>query len=200
MMQEPWDTLYPRSVSSADATNPWPGTVVSGVEIDLRQEMNRTLYGASDEIAKGRQGLLRVARIGSNGEPIKCPCRDTITDEQDLDFYCSTCLGMGFLWDERKIVYYKDDESVLKKDESYFYMEYHEGPTRWDWIIEVVLDEDGKPVEPVQRDLYYKSLIAEAFRSDLGRIEYWRCRTKLERKWSVRYGVAFRQHEPTTRS
>lgn len=201
MAQNSWDILYPRSASRTNTASLWSTTVAAGTEIDLRQEMSNLLYGASDEIAKGRQGLLRVARIDSTtGEPIKCPCRDEITDEPDLEFYCRTCLGMGFLWDERKIVYYKDDDSVSKKDESYFYMEYDENPARRDWIIEVQLDQDGEPIEPVTRELFYKTLTAEAFRSDLGRIEYWRCRAKLERKWSVRYDVASRQHEPTTRS
>lgn len=200
MSRDPWDIPYPTRTTQSTSFSPWVRDASLGVEIDLRQEMYRTLYGAVDEIAKGKQGLLRVARVDSDGNPEKCPCRDEITDEPTKDFYCRTCLGMGFLWDERKIVYYKDDDSLSKKDESYFYMEYFENPTRFDWIVEIRLDEEGEPVVPVKRELFYPILYAEAFRSDTGRIEYWRCRAKLERKWSVWYGNPSRQHEPTTRT
>lgn len=199
MTQDSWDNMYPTSSRTTDPASPWPSTVRGKVEIDLRDEMNRLLYGASDELAKGRIGLIRVARLDDEGNAIKCPCRDEITDEQDEDFYCRTCLSMGFLWDERQIVYYKDDDTLSKKDEVYFYMEYFENPTSTDWIIEIKLDEEGRPTSPVTRTLYYKSMAAEAFRSDAGRIEYWRCRAKPERQWSVWYGNKSRQHEPTTR-
>lgn len=192
--------VYPRSVLTGGSPSPWPSGVFSGDELDLRAELQRTLYGAPDETPKGRTGLLRVMRLDSDGNPTKCPCRDTITDEPDKDFYCRVCLGMGFLWDERKIVYYRDDDSKSKKDEVYFYLEHTDNPARWDYIIELKLDGDGSVIEPEERDLFYKIEYAEAFRSDRGRIEYWRCRTTLERKWSVWYGNASRQHEPTTRS
>jgi hypothetical protein len=197
-MIDSWDILYPGS-TNIEVTTPWLSNS-NNIEIDLRIELHKTLYGSIDEIAKGRQGLLRVARVDNNGDLVKCPCRDEITDEPDKDFFCKTCYGFGYLWNERKIVYYRDDDSVSKHDESYFYMEYFENPTRFDCIIEVALDMDGQPKMPVRRELYYPILFAEAFRSDTGRIEYWRCRAKLERKWSVWYGTKTRQHEPTTRS
>jgi hypothetical protein len=198
MTQNPWDDLYPTRISVSDSSNPWP-IMTSRVEIDLREEMHKLLYGAPDEIAKGRIGLIRVVRRDVDGNPIKCLCRDSITDEPDEDFYCRTCLGMGFLWDERKIVYYKDDDTLSKKDEVYFYMEYFENPRSSDWIIELKRDEEGRPIAPLTRELYYKNMKVDAFRSDTGRIEYWRCRAELEKQWSIWYGNTSRQHEPTTR-
>jgi hypothetical protein len=61
-------------------------------ELDLREELNRTLFGAGDEIAKGRYGLLRKMRRDSNDYPIQCPCRDQATFEADKDPYCRYCV------------------------------------------------------------------------------------------------------------
>lgn len=200
MANDPWDNLYPGSSYSQNKADPWPSNYKQRIELDLREEMNRLLYGAEDEIAKGRVGLLRVARRDENDKLIKCPCRDIITDEPDKDFYCRTCLSMGFLWDERKIVYYKDDNTLSKKDEVYFYMEYDVNPRSSDWIIEIKVDEDGNPTSPLTRKVYYKSMATEAFRSNTGRIEFWRCRAVPEKQWSVWYGNTSRQHEPIERA
>jgi hypothetical protein len=169
-------------------------------ELDMRQEMSRTLFGAVDEIAKGRTGMLRRMREDSDGNPIKCPCRDTITDEPDKDYYCRVCLGHGFLWDEEEIVYYRDNDSTRRYKETFFYVEYGVEPKDGDYIVEIKLDLSGKPVTPVQRSNFYRVDTADAFRSDEGRVEFWRCRTKLEREWSVWYGVQNRQHDPSTGS
>ena len=66
--------------------------IVSGKELDLRKEMYRLLHGASDEVAKGRYGLLRMMRRDSDGNLIRCDCRNRNTDEPDRDYYCRYCV------------------------------------------------------------------------------------------------------------
>lgn len=197
-MANSWDNPYPSTtVTPVDSTSPWYTSSSSGGEIDLREELHNLLFGASDETAKGRIGLLRRMRRDSNGNLVNCPCRDEITNEPDKDYFCRTCWGMGYLWDEETITYFKDDDT-MRKEEVYFYLEYTVEPSDEDYIILIVRDEDGVPEAPVGREgKVYKIIKAEPFRSDTGRIEYWRCRTKIERKWSVWYGVTSRQHEPT---
>lgn len=173
----------------------------SSIELDLRAELNRTLLGYNDEISKGRIGLLRKMRSNPNGDLIKCPCRDKITDEPDKDFYCRSCLGMGFLWDERKIVYYRDDGSFRKREdklEEYegdnFYIEYDAIVSASDYIVVVKLSENGMPQIPVVREKLFKIISADPFRADNGRIEFWRIRATEERNWSIWYGNKNRQH------
>ena len=49
-----------------------------------------------------------------------------------------------------------------------------------DKIIELVLDDEGKPVAPYTKIEMYRIAVAEPFRDQLGRIEYWRAAAKLE--------------------
>jgi len=170
-------------------------------ELDLRNELHRLLYGASDEISKGKIGLLRRMRADENGELIKCPCRNTITNEPSRDFFCRYCHGHGYFWDELKIVYYRDDDSFTKKEgnteefeRDYFYFEYNVDIRTSDFIIEVRLDKEGRPYQPVEREKVFNILSADTFRSDNGRVEFWQIRAKEEQKWSVWYGVKNRQY------
>ena len=73
----------------------------------MRAELRRTLCGAPDEVAKGKVGLLRKMREDGSGDLVRCPCRNQATTEPDRDFFCRYCHGMGYFWDEHKIVYYK---------------------------------------------------------------------------------------------
>lgn len=181
-------------------TNFYPTSISSGKELDLRQEIYRLLHGAVDEQAKGRYGLFRKMRRDSDGYPVRCECRSSITDEPDLDYYCKHCLGMGFYWDELPVLYYRDETSFSKRlgnDKEYvgdhFFLEYGNIITDNDYIITVKLDVDGIPTIPVTRNLFFKIIGATCFRSDNGRIEFWRIRAIEERKWSVYYGVQKRQ-------
>ena len=182
----PYSNLYPTSTS--------------GKELDLRQEIYRLLHGAIDEEAKGRYGLLRKMRRDGNGNPVRCACRNPITDEADKDHYCRSCLGMGYYWDELKILYYRDETSFRKRSGTnkeyvgdHFFVEYSNIVTDDDYIITVKLDVNGVPESPVTRNLFFKIIGATSFRSDNGRIEFWRIRAVEERKWSVYYGVQNRQ-------
>jgi len=170
------------------------------VELDLRVELLKTLLGASDELAKGRIGLIRRMRRDTAGKLIKCSCRDTVSDEPDRDFYCRYCLGHGYFWDESNIVYYKNDRSLKEAEQYYFYIRDTVEPTREDYLIELKVDLEGRPVDPIERLESYKILECEPFRADSGRVEYWRFKCALERKWSAWYGTASRQHQSITRT
>ncbi|RLC15055.1 MAG: hypothetical protein DRI24_11905 [Deltaproteobacteria bacterium] len=170
------------------------------IELDLRVEIERTLHGASDEIAKGRSGFLRKIRRDSEGKPVRCPCRDSITDEPDKDYFCKFCHSMGWFWDEHKIVYYKGDDvfrpsgnkqqetQPKKVDASYFYIECNEVITPIDIIVEVEVDKEGKITYPVKRLNFFEIWRPEDFKADNGRLEYWRVTAGLLRDWSVWYG------------
>jgi hypothetical protein len=170
-------------------------------ELDLRAELRRTLYGASDEIAKGKVGLLRKMREDSNGDLVKCPCRNQATTEPDRDFYCRYCHSMGYFWDEYKIVYYKNNVPFKKVpgevqdfESNMFYFEYNAVIKPTDFIVEVELDNEGRPVLPVNRLRFYDIISADKLRADNGRAEFWQIRAKEQRDWSVWYAVKNRQH------
>ncbi len=176
-------------------------TTSSGSELDLRDEMNQLLYGSAGEVAKGKVGLLRKMRKDDDGELIRCPCRNEVTDEPDRDYFCRYCHGHGYFWDEYEIVYYKNDDSFRKiegKVQEYegdmFFLEYFQDLSPSDFIVEVVLDNEGVPVQPVQRLKVYDIISADQFRADYGRVEFWQIRAKFQRKWSVWYGVKNRQY------
>lgn len=170
-------------------------------ELDLRQEMKRLLFGASDEIAKGRYGLLRTMRLGDDNEPIRCDCRDSLTDESDQDYYCRYCHGMGYVWNEHKVIFYMNDEAFRKKEGKNqefeainFYLEYDNIISANDYIILVETNSEGYITEPITRTRVFDIMLASPFRSDSGRIEFWRVRAKENRKWSIWYGVKNRQY------
>jgi hypothetical protein len=165
----------------------------NNIELDLRVELERTFNGAIDEIAKARTGLLRRMRRDLNGEPIRCACRDLQTDEPSKDYYCRYCLGMGFLWDERKMLYYKN-EDTFNKDTFMFYLQYEKDIDSKDYLIELIIDKEGNPVIPVKRYKVYNILEVHPYKSDNGRLEFWKIEAQEERKWSVWYDVKNRQY------
>ena len=159
-------------------------------ELDLRKEMQNTLLGASDEIAKGRAGLLRRMRREDNGDLVRCPCRDVLTDEPELDYICYQCYGHGWLWDEQEIVYYKNDDAYRKWGYTIFYVRYSvdlfdKNYIDKDFIVEIQRDASGSPVSPIVRTRLYKISEVSDFRADDGRIEYWRINASWDKKWSV---------------
>lgn len=197
-------SLYPRTRSNPNirvsrSSSIWP-LVVSGREIDLRSELSHILYGYGDEIAKGQLGILRRARIDDDGYVVKCPCFDEKTREPDKDSPCEICGGLGYLWDEEWITYYKmliaSNEGMARKNKpqlpgtsnvpyAFFYVEYDIAPSNYDKIIEVYRDSEGDPDEPFHRKDIYSIATAEPYRSDNGRIEYWRIACPLDSVVSV---------------
>lgn len=179
MSASPYDSLYKKSYN--------------GLELDLREELSRTLNGATDEIAKGRTGLLRIMRRDSINEPVRCPCRDKQTDEASTFSYCRYCLGHGFLWDEEKMLYYKNEDSFSKEKGYLFYVQYDKDITDIDYIVTVKTDKEGQPIYPVERETKFKILEAHKYKADRGRLEFWQVQAVEERDWSVHYGVKNRQ-------
>lgn len=177
-----------------NAYNPYRN-VRSRKELDLREELRKLLYGATDEIAKGKVGLIRRMRQDANGDFVRCPCRSQITDEPDMDFFCRYCHGMGWFWDEYKVVYYKSDKSSKDTEGTIysFYFEYNVDILKQDFIVEVELDKEGRPVQPVNRMRVYDIIKADTFRADNGRVEFWHIKAKERREWSVWYNVTQRQ-------
>lgn len=176
MSNELYDTGYINSLYKA--------TSYGGKELDLRKEMRETMNGSPGEIAKGQIGLIRRMRRDDDDLLIRCPCRNIVTDEPDMDFICNRCFGHGYLWTEQQIVYYKNDNNGY----SMFYVEYTEEPTEEDFIIELERNLEGVPVSPLVREGLYKIEKVTTFRSDDGRTEYYRIKTTFDRKWSVWLG------------
>lgn len=169
-------------------------------ELDLREELRQTLYGSTEEVPKGRVGLLRKMRRDSSGNLIRCTCRNELSDKPSTDSYCRYCHGMGFYWDERQITYFLSDAAYRKQataDKEYnsnlIYVEYNVEVTDSDYIISIRTDRDGNVIIPVERLVFYKIAKAIPFKSDFGRIEFFTLRAEEEQKWSTWYGVPNRQ-------
>jgi len=153
--------------------------------------MTDFLYGSATLEPHGIKGLIRRVKRDSNGELILCPCVDLKTHEPDVDSPCPVCLGQKFIWEEKPILYSKSetvgDESgfvtkerrakpgILNVRTTIFYLEWFVNPSIKDQIIQLNLDLDGNVPAVPQRFRVYKIATAEDFRSDNGRVEYWRC-------------------------
>jgi hypothetical protein len=61
-----------------------------------------------------------------------------------------------------------------------FYFQYFVELDKGDKIIELALDDDGRPTIPYVRKEMYRIAVAEPFRDLNGRVEYWRAAAKLE--------------------
>ena len=166
----------------------------SPVEGDMRDEMLKFLYGSSREIPKAQRGLYRKVRLDSNGDKIVCDCVDSVTREPDKNPPCPLCLGVGYLWDEVWFDYYKivtGIEAALSLREEFiqpgianipritFYTKYDVAPVIIngycnDQIIELARDVEGNLVTPYRRERIYRISSAIDFRSDNGRLEYWK--------------------------
>lgn len=180
--------------------NPY-GNTTAPSEIDLRKELHDLFDGSSQEISKKRTGLIRIMRRDASGSLIRCACRDNITDEPSRDHYCRYCLGLGFLWDEYKITYFKNDDPYSREQgkvgdflSNIFYIQYDTDITNYDHLIEIDTDAEGTPIIPYRYKSMWDIESAECFRLDNGRIEYWRIRAKYQRDWSTYYGVKNRQY------
>ena len=164
-------------------------------EPDMRQEFRNTIKGFYPEISKGQQLVHRKMRTNSNGELIQCACVDPLTMEPDLDTYCPICFGERYIWDESIVSGYKvvrQGPSGLAGREQLaspgtsnlalvsFYFEFdipltlipnRPSPDR---VVELVTDLSGKPVRPYKRETLYSIGSAIDFRSDNGKVEYWK--------------------------
>ena len=165
------------------------------MEIDLRKELNEFMFGSAQELPKGQFYILRRMR---RKEGIEYPVsKDDIVicdacleanfeGEANIDFACEKCYGEGFLFDEEIIIGYKtnrfeyqdvEKQQLWGKDTyavSFFYVEYHEAISRFDKLVEPAIDAEGNIVTPVRENLKHNIHMAERFRADAGRTEFWR--------------------------
>lgn len=185
------DNLYPKRTPSDSY---YSGSTNGGAEPDMRQAMINFLDGSWPEVAKKQTGLLRKMSRDSNDRLVPCDCVDDITHEPDKDNFCPVCFGVGNIWTEDYITFYKtledsdQDNALLNKHIEpglinvplvVFYVRYSANITKDDQIVELVLDSEGDVQSPVKRRNIYKIGIAWDYRSDNGRIEYWKLFTQV---------------------
>lgn len=171
------------------------GSSTGGSEPDMRQELINTLEGKSPEIAKGQPILLRKMRRDTEGRLIPCPCIDPVTKEPDKDRFCPVCFGEGNLWDEVLIKGYRVwEESSTSNVEKYqlqkpglinqpfviFYVRYDAEITEEDKLVELVLEDDGTAADPMRRKRLFRIGRLWDYRSDNGKLEYFRVFTYRE--------------------
>jgi len=165
-------------------------------EIDLRDELNRFLFGSGQEIAKSQRGLLRRMRRDNDGELILCPCVDSLTGEPDRDRWCPISHSEKYLWDEEYMDFYVliglQVESILARADDLFdpgimniplvtiFTTYDKAITKEDKVVELILESGGKPETPIKRRRIIRLSNALAYRSDKGRIEYWKLAGHIE--------------------
>lgn len=164
----------------------------SGItEIDLRTEMDNTIFGSNfpPEIGKGQPGLLRKFRRDSNGDKILCSCVDKVTGEPSRESKCPTCHGEKYIWDEQELQFYVstvETESQLADRENLRMDAVHNTPffvfhipssydlTDGDKIVRLVLDREGNPAQPRRRRDAYRLSALRDMRLDNGRLEFWK--------------------------
>jgi len=154
------------------------------------------LFGYDGEIPIGQSVILRRVRRDASDNPVSCVCRDSITHEPEVDYGCTFCHGMGYLFDEELVTCYKvvitslGESSVgsnlkkLQEGESYipaarFYFPSDVEPSRFDHIVEIALDEEGDPELPYNRLYDYEIVLVRDLRGDYGKIEFWICSTQI---------------------
>ncbi len=163
-----------------------PYKSIRRTEPDLRKELNNMLDGIFPEIAKKQPCVLRKFRRDDRDKRIKCDCVDINTKEPDKDTFCPFCQGEGYYWDEINMDTYKVQQSTSGLAENaqapglmnnplmVFYTRSSVAMTKEDKLVELVLDEDGDPVEPIRRKQLYRIGSLVDYRSDNGRLEYWK--------------------------
>jgi len=170
-------------------------------EIDLREEMKIMLEGDAYAPRRGHWALLR--RMDRRQ---RCVCwnRKGKDDEQysldeskynEPELRCSVCNGEGWVYEDelhlvrRRLVSPEiglaasevvSDIGFININYIVYYFQYYVAPQKGDKIIEIELDVNENPVRPyVQRELY-RIAVAEPFRDQIGRVEYWRASAELE--------------------
>lgn len=170
-------------------------SITGGSEPDMREEAINTLEGSSPEIAKGQPGVLRKMRRDDGGNLILCDCVNTVTKEPDKDRFCPICFGEAFLWDETNILFYRTLESsdtansvsnklqevgLINTPIVVFYTRYDVDITNDDKMVELELELDGTVSTPLKRKRIYRIETCWDYRSDNGKLEYWKVFSHLE--------------------
>ena len=127
--------------------------------------------------------------VPEEGYLIPCPCVSEVSGEPDVDHYCPICGGEMFLWDEEFFDCYRVNPSGdigLSTNEDLvvpgltnvplmiFYTRSSVKITRADKLVEIWTDVEGKPIRPYRRKILYRITTVIDFRSDNGKLEYWK--------------------------
>jgi hypothetical protein len=198
--------IWPSKITGAGTfprkSPPYPYALsnVTG-EPDLREEMRIILEGNDTWPRRGHWVILR--RMDKRQ---RCTCwkqgpkeGEPSTNDQgkynEPSLRCPSCGGEGWIYvDElhltrRRLV---SPEIGLAAQEQLsdigwfnvnyicFYFMYYVNPVKGDKVIEVELDDLGEPKKPFVHKEIYRVAVAEPYREEIGRIEYWRCSAKLE--------------------
>lgn len=165
----------------------------SAIEIDLRKEVQDFFFGSGVEIPKGQLHVLRFMRrkdgisIPTRESDIyTCECKTSPDNEPEIDYRCDICDGEGYLFDDEVITCYKTSRFNYQDIEKYqpfgkstismsfFYTLYNRPISRFDKLLEVVTDTEGRIVSPTKILKRNNIHMAERFRADNGRVEYHR--------------------------
>jgi hypothetical protein len=170
-------------------------------ETDLRAEMKIMLEGNEYEPRRGHWILLR--RMDKRQ---RCTCWNRKGKDEEKysvdkgkynepELRCPVCHGEGYIYEDelhlarRRLV---SPEIGLAASETMtdigwaninyivFYMQYYVAPEKGDKIIEIDLDDNANPIRPFKMRETYRIAVAEPFRDQNGRVEYWRAAAKLE--------------------
>ena len=195
-------TPYPQDGWNSQKLPPFPFSPTRvKAEIDLRAEMKLMLEGNQYYPRRGHWVLLR--RMDKRQ---RCVCwnrkgKDDEVNSLDRGKYnepelrCPICHGEGWLYEDelhlarRQLVApavgmagseTMTDIGFININYIVFYLQYYVAPTRGDKILEIELDDKADPVRPFRITEIYRVALAEPFRDQHGRIEYWRAAAKLE--------------------
>ena len=164
----------------ANPNDLYPSTGGDPREISLRSEMQSTLDGSSVEVPKKRQFLIRRMRLDA-GKKVPCECRSSLTKEGDKDILCGICMGEGYKWDEVLLSAYKSltipkevamAPGLINAPSVLFYTYHNAVVSKDDKIVELFLDLEGTPIQPMKRKAIYDIWFVEDYRLDNGRVEY----------------------------
>jgi hypothetical protein len=166
----------------------------SRTEPDMRKELNATFDGVFPEIAKAQKIALRIMKKDDNNKLIPCACVDELTCEPDKDTFCPYCFGEGFYWEEILVDTYKvvirSSVGLGTKEDIFapglinipivsFYFR-SDIPINVvkdicpDKVVELETDTEGNLIRPYKRQRVYRIGTAIDFRSDHGKLEYWK--------------------------
>lgn len=184
-----WKDLFP-------STREEGLSLISPVEglstLDLRDEFNRLILGGGDWDPIGQPFILRRMRRNSDNSLVQCYCSDNIFHESDQDFFCPSCFGAGYLFDEELIYGYKvvaaspsgTNASInysklpagtVRLDAIRFFLPYDVYPSDEDKLIEIKLNDDGTPFLPYHRLGIYELMLNREMRGIYGKLEFWVC-------------------------
>ncbi len=158
-------------------------------EVDIRVEMDNFLFGAFPEIAKSQYGIIRRMKTDDQGNLLKCPCTDQITNEADKDYFCPVCFGEKFFWTESLAQFYRvslsgdghGNGTIFDKTQGFgltniavhiFYFRFDTVINKQDKIVDISLDNEGGIIYPIKRQVIWRINDIIRFRGSRGRIEY----------------------------